>query len=231
MNRLGHIVRPLAPGQPVRERNTLSLERLVTRRPRHDNLLLFAPPAALSYLQELVTFLRLEEKITCQPLPPQESLLTRSLALIRERGPFMRLHVVWEWSGKAPETTRLAWEHYQSMLFEQASIQPRLIVCRPLFELWILLHEEDPGPWCGDVAQIQTRMASLRHLAPEASLLTLTAPRLGVALKRSQEMARTRHFETDDDLLPLQPGTHLHELILFWHKLARRDLPEARTVV
>lgn len=211
----------------IRERGGVSLERVTPRRPPRDHHLVLAPEAALSYLRELVVELGLEKRIISLPLPPLEGLLATCRQHLRNAGPFQRIHCVLEWDGRDPQTIRSDWETFREGVFTLAEIRPRLICCRPVFEQWILLHFEPFDPRCAEAEWVRERVAEWVPSQPGSDgLLLRTVFHLGTALRRAQDLARARSLLGPDDTLPVMPGTHLHELILSWYKLARRTLPE-----
>lgn len=215
--------RSFAPFKFATERSCLSLERTHSRRPPRDSILLFANEPVLTYLQDLVNSLDLSDKVALAPIPVQGTAaggMERSLKI----GPCRRVYLVLEWDGDASNPVHQVWEEFQKSLLP-ASVCSRLICCRPSFDLWVLLHLEDPPPEAGDAAWLKDRV---RHLlathAPDNghhSLFTRIAARLDTAQNRSLRMARDRQLAgASDD--PDQLGTNLHELTSFLNKLAKR---------
>ncbi|MBF0215150.1 MAG: hypothetical protein HQM00_16580 [Magnetococcales bacterium] len=205
--------------RPVRERGGAALERAAPRRAPHDHHLLFAPEPALGYLRALIAELGLEKLITSVEFPPWESLAKSARQRIRDSGPFVRIHCVLEWDGRDAERLRSDWELFAEELFVEAGVRPRLICCRPVFELWILLHYESVSASCDEGSWIRERVGG--ECSAEG-LFARTSASLGIAVRRAQELARMRYAIDGDDTFPATPGTHLHELIVSWHKLARR---------
>ncbi|MEO5335052.1 MAG: RloB family protein [Magnetococcus sp. YQC-5] len=208
------------------ERSCLSLERTHPRRPPRDSVLLFANEPVLIYLQELVNSLHLSGKVTCAPIPLQTAAgggLERSLKV----APCRRLYLVLEWDGDASNTAPQVWQEFQNSLLRPDSVSPRLICCRPSFDLWLLLHFEDPSPEADDTAWLKERVQHLLATsAPDnghLSLFARIAARLDTAQNRSLRMARERQLAgVSDDWFSDQPGTNLHELTAFLNKLASR---------
>ncbi|MBF0271613.1 MAG: hypothetical protein HQL98_06100 [Magnetococcales bacterium] len=213
----------------IRERAGPTLERATPRRPPHDHHLLLAPEAALGYLGALILALGLEKKITLAPLPPMALWLKTCREQIRRFGPFMRIDCLLEWDGTDADGLQEGWEAFREELGAATGVRPRLVCCRPVFELWILLHFESPGPEWDHGEWVRERVRQCLETLPDsgsASLWVRTAPRLGLAVRRSREMARVRVAGgSGDDRLPAVPGTHLHEWICGWYRIARCDLP------
>ncbi|MBF0341848.1 MAG: hypothetical protein HQL95_12935 [Magnetococcales bacterium] len=221
---------PRQPAAPIRERSVSSLERLTPKRPARNHHLLLAPQAALEYLRPLLAELKLDKMVLCAPMPPVEELTGCCREWLRRSGPFQRIHGLIEWDGQHETALRHAWQTSQDELDALAGIRIRLICCRPVFALWLLVHFEEPSPAWAEASLIQTRVNA--HLAalpgdPATPLHVRLAPLLGQALGRSHAMAQQRLNRFPDDTFPLEPGTQLQELITYWYKLARRALPQA----
>ncbi|MBF0190534.1 MAG: hypothetical protein HQL99_05215 [Magnetococcales bacterium] len=213
----------------IRERAGPSLERAAPRRPPHDHHLLLAPASALDYLGALITALRLEKKLILVPLPPREQWLKTCREQMRRAGPFGRVDLLLEWDGQDASNVWLDWEGFQEELGAATGVRPRLVCCRPVFEVWILLHFESLGPEWEHGEWVRERARQCLESLPDSGSATLwerTASRLGLAVRRSKAMAWQRVAGAgDDDRLPVVPGTHLHEWIRAWYRMARCDLP------
>ncbi|MBF0182164.1 MAG: hypothetical protein HQM03_19275 [Magnetococcales bacterium] len=205
------------PPRHARERTPLSLERRPPRRLSGKRLLLMATEPALSYLGEYIAHLGLASNTLLVPLAP-----ATALADCRERlqtaGPFWRACLIMDWDGDPAAPIHQAWQAIRTDL-ETDGV--RMLCCRPSFLLWILLHFEDPGPEAARPAWLEQRVARL--LADrEGSFFARTRHLLDEALQRSLRLTRERLArQPRGTLLPAEPGSELHELIVLLRKSAR----------
>ncbi|MEO5346225.1 MAG: hypothetical protein H7834_07600 [Magnetococcus sp. YQC-9] len=217
-------------GHAIRERDGASLERVTPKRPARDHQLLLAPEPILNYLQELLSQLRINLKVTCIPCGSLQELPTLCRQWLDQGGPFMRIYVIVEWDGQDETSVRHAWHAFEESLLIRTRTQPRLLVCRPSFLLWILLHFEDVAAETDNAGWLQQRVEELlKQVVPKTRSTTLfarTRCRLAQALRRAQQMSWVRQNSNAEDLWPKEPGTHLHELLIYWYRLARQPLPD-----
>ncbi|MBF0296514.1 MAG: hypothetical protein HQL96_15100 [Magnetococcales bacterium] len=205
------------PNRHGRERTPLSLERRSPRRLPGKRLLLLASEPALSYLEEYIAHLGMAANTLLAPMTP-----AMAVAECRERlqtaGPFWRAFLIMEWDGDPAAPIHQAWREIQA----DTEIEGvRFLCCRPSFLLWILLHFEDPGAEAAQAAWLEQRVAHL--LADrQGSLFARTRHLLDDALQRSQRLTRERLArQPRGTLLPAEPGSELHELIVLLRKSAR----------
>ncbi|MBF0163212.1 MAG: hypothetical protein HQM01_01695 [Magnetococcales bacterium] len=208
----------------IRERDGASLERTTPRHPARNHFLLLAPEPALSYLRDLAIALEIDRNVTMVPGGSLDGVLSECLEWHKHAGPFQRMHVVWEWDGCDVEHMEASWRTVEEAVWEQIALRPRLIVCRPSFLLWILWHFEDVESEHATPESIRKRVEALLKKTVGAHVSGLhgrTVAHLGDALRRAR---RERRLRQDGELgWPMEVGSDLHELVLFWYRLARRE--------
>ncbi|GAB0058444.1 hypothetical protein SIID45300_02793 [Candidatus Magnetaquicoccaceae bacterium FCR-1] len=211
----------------IRERDGVSLERVTPRHPARNHFLVVAPEPALSYLREMAVALEIDDKITFAFVSGLEMVASVCLEWHKRAGPFQRAHVVWEWDGGDVARMDSEWCALEEAVWERIALRPRPIVCRPSFLLWILWHFEDVDPDCCQAEVVRKRVESVLKKTVGVHVSGLharTVGHLGEAVGRARRMSRLRQGGEMDRLWPTEAGTDLHELVLSWYRLARREV-------
>ncbi|NGZ07568.1 MAG: hypothetical protein G8237_14570 [Magnetococcales bacterium] len=211
------------PVHAIRERTDTSLERSGPKRTMGNRRhLLLAPAVTLPYFQKMRAALELESLVVMAALDAPHQLVRTTQSQLRQAGPFQRIECVLEWHDMEAVTCRETWETYEKKLLEQTGVRPCLLRCYPVFEIWLWLHFAPLDAICTDATRIRQQVNDWLTTLPPADLYTQTAPLLPAAITRAQELTRHHLATTPDSRWQDTPGTQLHELVLFWYKLARK---------
>ncbi|MBF0126563.1 MAG: hypothetical protein HQM02_05060 [Magnetococcales bacterium] len=210
----------------MRERSFSSLERSHPGRPPRERILLLADAPALGYFQDFAASLDLQNQMVFALATPEKALATLQ-EKIQKAGPFRRIYLLLDWAGEPDSPAHHAREAIQVFPPPETGFV-RFLCCRPSFLLWILLHFEEPGAESDNVPWLEKRVAQLLADPPPqaSSLFARCGPLLETAMQRSMKITRERlQAQSGDDAFPGKPGVHIHEIIPFLRKFARRHAP------
>ncbi|MBF0418084.1 MAG: hypothetical protein HQL86_07550 [Magnetococcales bacterium] len=183
----------------------------------------------MSYLRDLAISLEIDRKVTLVSADTWDAVLSACLEGHKRAGPFQRMHVVWEWEGEDAASLAMRWRDIVEQVWLQVGVRPRLIVCRPSFLIWILWHFEDVESDCqaNEVRKRLERVLKRSVGVHVPALHARTVVHLGEAIRRARQKSRLRQVGGAGGAgWMMETNTDLHELVIAWYRLARRELPE-----
>lgn len=219
--------KPQASLKVVRERSCLSFERLHSRRSTKKRvLLLIDQQAAVNYFKDLVEYLAIQDQVVIAAISP-ESVIMVCQERCKKAGPFQRIYLIMLAKGQPSDPAYLACQQIRDFFPPPTNIHVGLLAYNPSFDLWILLHFEEPGPDANDAVWLKERVEQLlqnhAHInkLKHSSLFSQIIVFLDSAVQRGLKMARQRQLALATEMeFSNKPDTQIHILIPFLKQLA-----------
>ncbi len=211
------------------ERSGSSLERRQPRRAARGRILIGCSPPLTAYFESLARHCRLHEHLTIFPLPAGEpmAIIKKGMTAFRRRGPFQRFYIIADLADDADRTNIAEARNHFLADISRGNAFFRLIPASRAFDLWLLLHREDPPAVAKKKVLIPPALET--HLQPvRASLSELKAADLeellddglANAIRRGRKL--TLRFTGKKS--PFPPIADFIELSVFLLKLGKRPL-------